>query len=99
MSYRSQLAPFLAVVLFALVPRATAQGLEVVFSLDEGGPTIAQPDSGAGTPTRESDLLRPENTQPVFNPLNPRIETSGAVLGLTNYSICLVSPPGAACGM
>jgi hypothetical protein len=84
-------------------PSAFAQ---TTFSIDFGGPTKGVPDTCAGVPITEGDILVPVTGVPAPGPLPPPcIAISGGFgppapgLGLFLHPACIGSPPGAACGV
>jgi hypothetical protein len=70
------------------------------FSIDWHSPTLATPDSCAGVPITEGDILTPASGVPALGPLAaPCIAISGGLtgLGLFNHSGCVGHPAGSPC--
>src|SRR5690349_7511870 len=93
----------LAALSFSGVARAQATTL-YTFSIDWHGPTVGMPDSGAGFPITEGDILQPAPGWPGFGPLPvPAIKYSagfgppGPGLGLMWHGACVGHRGGTPC--
>jgi len=79
---------------------ALAQQPELLFSIDYHGPTKSRPDSGAGVPITEGDILRrAPGAGPFQVTAAPFTQLTAGGIGITLYAACQGSTTGQSCGV